>query len=169
MQHTGSFKARGALNFLRAHPEEGSLPEAGVTIASGGNASLACAWARRHGIRATVFLPETAPQVKTTRPRCLGANVRLAGHRYAEAQTACEDFAAATGALEDTVIVAVSGGLFAGVATAAQRHSIRTIGVEPENCRALNAAVEAGHLVDVEVGSVAANSSLDASAPPPWP
>ena len=56
MQHTGSFKARGAQNFLAAH--RGALPETGVTIASGGNAGLACAWAARsQGVRATVFLP----------------------------------------------------------------------------------------------------------------
>ncbi|MDH2391636.1 pyridoxal-phosphate dependent enzyme, partial [Streptomyces sp. HNM0663] len=56
MQHTGSFKARGAQNFLQAHREAGTLPEAGVTIASGGNAGLACAWAaRQQGVRATVF------------------------------------------------------------------------------------------------------------------
>ncbi|WAL44383.1 hypothetical protein [Rhodococcus pyridinivorans] len=35
MQHTGSFKARGARDFIRAHREQGSLPDAGVTIASG--------------------------------------------------------------------------------------------------------------------------------------
>ncbi|MGX7726176.1 hypothetical protein [Rhodococcus sp. 5G237] len=35
MQHTGSFTARGAQDFIRAHREQGSLPDAGVTIASG--------------------------------------------------------------------------------------------------------------------------------------
>jgi threonine dehydratase len=76
MQHTGSFKARGAQNFLVAHREAGSLPEAGVTIASGGNAGLACAWAARsQGVRATVSLPATAPAVKSRgcvvmAPRC---------------------------------------------------------------------------------------------------
>lgn len=47
LQHTGSFKARGAQNFLLAHRAAGTLPAAGVTIASGGNAGLACAWAAR--------------------------------------------------------------------------------------------------------------------------
>lgn len=63
----------------------------------------------------------------------------------------------------DTVVVAVGGGLFAGVATAARHHGIRTVAVavEPDNCRALNAALEAGRPVDVTVGSVAADS-LDA-------
>lgn len=187
MQHTGSFKARGAVNFLRAHQEQGDLPDAGVTIASGGNAGLACAWAaRQQGVTATVFLPETAPAVKVAKLRSYGADVRLAGSEYAEAAAACEQFARSTGALSshaydhpliaagagtllgeilqrvpglDTVAVAVGGGgLFAGVATAAKEAGIRTVAVEPETCRALNAAVEAGRLIDVPVQSVAADS-----------
>ena len=50
LQHTGTFKARGAQNFIRAHLEPGAMPKAGITIASGGNAGLACAWAAaQHG------------------------------------------------------------------------------------------------------------------------
>ncbi|MGW0895541.1 threonine/serine dehydratase [Streptomyces goshikiensis] len=187
MQHTGSFKARGAQNFLAAHREVGTLRDAGVTIASGGNAGLACAWAaQQQGVRATVFLPATAPPVKVAKLRGYGADVRLVGTEYAEALTACEDFAGATGALAshaydhpliaagagtlleeirqqipglDTVVVAVGGGgLFAGVATAAQHHGVRVVAVEPENCRALNAALEAGEPVDVPVDSIAADS-----------
>ncbi|MGK5642978.1 threonine/serine dehydratase [Streptomyces sp. URMC 126] len=187
MQHTGSFKARGARNFLQAHRDAGTLPDTGVTIASGGNAGLACAWsAREQGVPATVFLPATAPAVKVARLRGYGADVRLVGDEYAEALAACEAFAAETGALAshaydhpliaagagtlleeirlrlpdlDTVIVAVGGGgLFAGVATAARRHGIRTVAVEPEHSRALNAALAAGHPVDVPVDSVASDS-----------
>ena len=187
LQHTGSFKARGAQNFVQAHLDAGTLPEAGVTIASGGNAGLACAWAAgQQGITATVFLPATAPPVKVARLRSYGAEVRLVGAEYAEALAACADFAASTGALAshaydnpliaagagtlldeirrqlpdlDTVLVAVGGGgLFAGVATAAQHHGLRVVAVEPENCRALNAAVEAGRPVDVPVDSIAADS-----------
>ncbi|MBO1415605.1 threonine/serine dehydratase [Streptomyces sp. FH025] len=187
MQHTGSFKARGAQNFLQAHREADALPDTGVTIASGGNAGLACAWAaRQQGVRATVFLPTTAPAVKVARLRGYGADVRLTGTEYAEALAACEEFATATGALAahaydhpliaagagtlleeirdripglDTVVVSVGGGgLFAGVATAARHHGIRTVAVEPENSRALNAALETGHPVDVPVDSVASDS-----------
>lgn len=187
MQHTGSFKARGAVNFIAAHREAGALPEVGVTIASGGNAGLACAWAaQQHGVAATVFLPETAPAVKVERLRGYGAEVRLVGAEYAEAAAACAEFAAASGALAshaydhpliaagagtlleeirqqipglDTVVVAVGGGgLFAGVAAAAAEHGVRVVAVEPENCRALNAAIEVGRVVDVPVDSIAADS-----------
>jgi threonine dehydratase len=187
MQHTGSFKARGAVNFLRGHLESGRLPDAGVTIASGGNAGLACAWAaREQGVRATVFLPANAPAVKVDRLRGYGADVRLVGREYAEALAACEEFAATTGALAshaydhaliaagagtladeivarlpdlDTILVSVGGGgLFAGVAAAARHHGVKAVAVEPEHCRALNAAVAAGTPVDVTVDSVAADS-----------
>ncbi|MEV5598619.1 threonine/serine dehydratase [Streptomyces sp. NPDC052496] len=186
-QHTGSFKARGAANFIAAHRAAGTLPEAGVVIASGGNAGLACAWAAgRHGIRATVFLPETAPPVKVARLRRLGADVRQVGTEYAAALEAAGEHAERTGALAshaydhpliaagagtlleeiraalpglDTVVVAVGGGgLFSGVAAAAHHHGVRVVAVEPEHCRALNAAVEAGRAVDVTVDSVAADS-----------
>ncbi|WP_084499922.1 pyridoxal-phosphate dependent enzyme [Brevibacterium album] len=187
MQHTGTFKARGALNFLGAHIDSGSLPDSGVTIASGGNAGVACAWAaQRVGARATVFLPETAPAPKVERLRAYGAEVRLQGTEYADAAQACAVFAEDSGALmshaydhpliqagagtlveeilearPDTTVIAVSvggGGLFAGVSAAARRRGLRVVAVEPENCRALNAALAAGAPVDVTVDSVAADS-----------
>ncbi|MER7763161.1 serine/threonine dehydratase [Streptomyces sp. NPDC097619] len=187
LQHTGSFKARGARNFLAAHREAGGLPAAGVTIASGGNAGLACAWAARaEGIPATVFLPETAPAVKVKRLASYGAEVRLHGSGYAEAVEACRAHAADSGALLshaydhplvaagagtlldeiraalpelDAVVVSVGGGgLFAGVAAAARAHGVRVVAVEPENCRSLHAALEADRPVDVAVSSVAADA-----------
>ncbi|SEG95888.1 threonine dehydratase [Actinacidiphila yanglinensis] len=187
MQYTGSFKARGAQNFITAHRAAGTLPAAGVCIASGGNAGLACAWAaQQQGLPATVFLPRTAPALKVRKLSGYGARLRQVGTQYAEALEACEEFAAETGALAahayadpyvsagagtlmeeiheripdlDTVVVAVGGGgLFAGVAASARHHGVRTVAVEPENCRALNAAWEAGRPVDVGVDSIAADS-----------
>ncbi|WP_344335264.1 serine/threonine dehydratase, partial [Streptomyces globosus] len=187
LQHTGSFKARGAHNFLAAHRAAGTLPDAGVAIASGGNAGLACAWAARaQSVPATVFLPATAPRIKVDRLRGYGADVRLVGERYAEAQAACAEFAARSGALAshaydhpliaagagtlleevraalpglDAIVVAVGGGgLLAGVGTAAREHGVRVTAAEPEGCRALSAALEAGRPVDVPVDSVAADS-----------
>ncbi|WP_265522858.1 threonine/serine dehydratase [Oerskovia flava] len=187
LQHTGSFKARGAMNFVRALLESGTMPDAGVVIASGGNAGLACAWAAgRHGVRATVFVPRTAPAVKVARLRTLGADVRLVGSQYAEALEASQEHVAATGALAShaydhplvaagagtlleeivtavpdvgTVVVAVGGGgLFAGVAASARAHGVRVVAVEPEGSSALHAAIAAGEVVDVPVDSVAADS-----------
>jgi threonine dehydratase len=187
MQHTGSFKARGAVNFLLAHHEAGSLPDAGVAIASGGNAGLACAWAaKKVGATATVFLPDSAPEVKIAKLHNLGATIQLVPGEYADAARECAAFVEESGALAshayddpfiaagagtlvdeilqqipdlDTIVVAVGGGgLFTGVATAALAHDRRVVAVEPEHCRALNAAIEAGAPVDVTVDSVAADS-----------
>ncbi len=187
LQFTGSFKARGAQNFVRAHAAAGTLPAAGVTIASGGNAGLACAWAAREaGVPATVFLPDTAPPVKIRRLRDYGAEVRLIGPEYKQALAACQEFAATSGALSshaydhpliaagagtllreiharvpdlDTVLVAVGGGgLFTGTAVAAQHLGIRTVAVEPVGCRSLDATLAAGRPVEVTVDSVAADS-----------
>ncbi len=187
MQHTGSFKARGAVNFLLGHLEAGTLPNSGITIASGGNAGLACAWAaQQHGVTATVFLPATAPAAKVGKLRALSAEVRLVDGEYADAAHACVRFAEQTGALAshaydhpliaagagtlvdeilaqalalDTIVVAVGGGgLLAGVAAAAAEHSLRVVAVEPERCRALSAAIKARELVDVTVDSIAADS-----------
>ncbi|MFC4376374.1 threonine/serine dehydratase [Nocardia halotolerans] len=187
LQFTGSFKARGAQNFVRAHAAAGTLPDAGVTIASGGNAGLACAWAARSaGVPATVFLPESAPPVKIRRLREHGADVRLIGPQYREALAACQEFAATSGALAahaydhpliaagagtlmreiharlpqiDTVLVAVGGGgLFTGTAVAAQHLGVRTVAVEPVHCRSLDAALAAGRPVEVPVDSIAADS-----------
>ena len=187
MQHGGSFKARGALNLALHHLENDTMPPEGITIASGGNAAIAAAWAgRAAATKVTVFLPETAPAVKIDKLRALGADVRLEGTVYAHALEASIRHAEATGALLshaydnpliaagagtcaaeireqapdiDTVMVAVGGGgLFSGTAAAMFPHGVRVVAVEPENCRALNAALEAGGPTDVDVHSVAADS-----------
>ena len=187
MQHTGSFKARGAANLAAFHRDASTMPQAGVVIASGGNAGLACAWAAKAtGTPATVFLPATAPEFKINKLRSYGARVELVGSEYAHALEASLSYAHRTGALlshaydhpliaagagtlaaeiieqrpdVDSVMVAVGGGgLFSGVATVAARHGIKVVAVEPRHCRALNAALEAGGPVDTPLDSIAADS-----------
>src|ERR1700712_1514898 len=64
LQVSGSFKARGMFNRMRANP----LPEAGVVIASGGNAGIAVAVAAKAmGVRCEVFVPESASPAKRAR------------------------------------------------------------------------------------------------------
>ncbi|MDZ5662135.1 threonine/serine dehydratase [Nocardioides sp. S-58] len=186
LQHCGVFKTRGAFNRQLAALESGELGEAGIVVASGGNAGLAQAFAARAlGIRGTVFVPETAPEVKVQRIRRYGADVRRAGTEYAEAYRAAVAFAEERGAafahaydqpevaagagtigeevLEDepgidTIVVAVGGGgLYAGIA-AAVRGRARVVAVEPERIPTLHAALAAGHPVDVEVSGIAADS-----------
>jgi threonine dehydratase len=186
LQHTGSFKARGATNRILAALEAGALPEAGVVAASGGNAGLAVAYAARAvGARAEVFVPTSAPAVKVAKLRALGAEVIQVGTEYAVAYDAACERRAATGALlchaydqpeicagqgtvglelldqvpdVETVVVAVGGGgLMAGITTAVHG-SARVVGVEPEAAPTLHAALAAGRPVDVDVAGVAADS-----------
>ena len=90
MQHTGTFKARGAFNRVLACRERGELKDdVGIVVASGGNAGLANAYAAaRAGVPATVFVPESAPAVKVRKLRASGATVIQRGAEYAEAYDA---------------------------------------------------------------------------------
>lgn len=68
LQHTGSFKVRGAFNRILSAAEQDMLPAAGVVAASGGNAGLAVAYAAAcRGLPARVYVPTTAPPVKVAR------------------------------------------------------------------------------------------------------
>ena len=73
LQHTGSFKPRGATNRMLA----AEVPDAGVIAASGGNHGAAVAHvAARLGHRAEIFVPTTSADVKVERIAALGASVR---------------------------------------------------------------------------------------------
>ncbi len=97
LQHTGSFKPRGALASLLSRP----VPAAGVVAASGGNHGLAVAFAaRKLGVPARIFVPNVAAATKRDRIRELGADLVISGERYADALAASREFAAASGAME---------------------------------------------------------------------
>lgn len=187
MQHTGTFKARGAFNRVLACRERGELKDdVGIVVASGGNAGLANAYAAaRLGVPATVFVPHTAPAVKVKNLWATGASVVQRGSEYAEAYEAARAYAAQKGAVYchaydqpeiaagagtvgselleqlgdvDTVLVAVGGGgLMAGVAAAVEGRA-QVVGVEPVTAPTLHAALAAGAPVDVSVSGIAADS-----------
>lgn len=186
LQHCGVFKTRGAFNRQLGASETGELSTAGIVVASGGNAGLAQAYAASQlGIRATVFVPQSAPEVKVVRIERYGAEVVRVGAEYAEAYEAAVAFARSTGAtfahaydqpevaagagtlaeeiLEDeptidTIVVAVGGGgLYAGVAASALGRA-RVVAVEPETIPTLNRAMSAEQPVDVSVSGVAADA-----------
>jgi threonine dehydratase len=187
MQRTGTFKTRGAFNRILAARENGELdPAVGITVASGGNAGLANAYAAATlDVPATVYVPLTVPTLKVTRLRQLGATVVKHGAEYAEAYEAAIDHARSKGSVYchaydqpeivagagtlatemlaqigevDTIVVAVGGGgLMAGVAVAAAGAS-RVVGVEPHTAPTLRAALDAGGPVDVPVSGIAADS-----------
>ena len=182
LQHTNSFKPRGAFNKLLSS----EVPPAGVIAASGGNFGSAVAYAARElGVTAEIFIPSTSPEAKVARVRGYGANVTIVDGYWAEAQAAAEVRQAETGALAmhpfdqpeviagqgtigieldeqvpdlDTVLVAIGGGgLIAGIAAWFQGR-VRVVGVEPVRCATMTAALAAGEPVVADVGGVAADS-----------
>lgn len=100
MQHTGSFKVRGAFNRVltvleEAGVEPGQPSDLAFVAASGGNAGMAVAHACAVlGQRAVVFVPETAPVVKVDRLRALGAQVEQRGSEYADAYEGAQAYLA---------------------------------------------------------------------------
>ncbi|MDB5416524.1 MAG: threonine dehydratase, partial [Rubritepida sp.] len=96
LQLSGSFKARGAFNRMRA---AGAGP-AGVIAASGGNHGAAVAAAAQSlGVPAEIFVPEIAAEAKRALIRGFGARLVVGGATYDEARQASEARAAETGAL----------------------------------------------------------------------
>ncbi len=182
LQHTGSFKPRGAFNKLLAS----EVPPAGVIAASGGNFGLAVAYtAGILGYRAEVFVPETSPPVKARRIREQGAEVRLIPGYYDDALAASAERASETGALvmhafdqpevvagqgtigaelteqvpdAQTVLVAVGGGGLIGGIAAWYAGDARIVGVEPEACPTMSEALRVGRPIQVDVGGHAADS-----------
>jgi threonine dehydratase len=87
LQHTGSFKPRGAFNRILSQP----VPRAGVVAASGGNFGAAVAYAASvlgHG--AELFVPESTPATKVDRLRAFGGSVVVTGAFYADALAEAE-------------------------------------------------------------------------------
>ena len=181
-QHTGSFKPRGAFNCILSS----AVPAAGVIAASGGNHGAAVAYAAaKLGHRAEIFVPTTSSAMKVERLRQYGATVSVTGKYYAEALAASRQRAAETGALAihayddarvlagqgtlameleeqvrglDSLLIAVGGGGLIGGTASWYQDRVRVIGVEPEHAPTLFNAMQAGKIVEVEVGGIAADS-----------
>jgi threonine dehydratase len=182
LQHSGSFKARGAFANLLMR----KLPDIGVVAASGGNHGAAVAYAaQRLGVRAKIFVPTVASPAKIERIRQYGADLVIVGERYADALAASKAWVTESGALPvhaydqretllgqgtigrelasqaptlDTVLVPVGGGGLIGGVAAWYAGGVRIIGVEPEAAPTLTAALKAGEPVDAEAGGIAADS-----------
>lgn len=182
LQHTGSFKPRGAFTNLLTRV----VPAAGVAAASGGNHGAAVAYAaQKLDKRATIFVPGLSAQAKRDRVRSYGAELVVGGEIYDEALAACDAFAARTGALRvhaydqpetligqgtlgleleeqapdiDTLLVAVGGGGLIGGIAAWYGGRTKIVGVEPETAPTLFMALTAGKPVDAPAGGIAADS-----------
>ena len=186
LQHTGSFKVRGAFNSMLA----ADVPKAGIVAASGGNHGAAVAHAAKSlGHECRIFIPETASPAKIEMIRRSGVEPVIIDGVYADALNAAVAFEADHGAISihayddvgtvcgqgtvllewetqgleaDTILVAVGGGGLIAGALAWIDGRRKVVAVEPETACALHAALEAGSQVDVMVSGVAA-SALGAS------
>jgi threonine dehydratase len=182
LQHTGSFKARGAFTNLLTR----TVTPAGVVAASGGNHGVAVAYAAmKLGKRATIFLPSVSSPSKMHRIREYGAELVVTGDRYADALAASDEWAVKSGALRvhafeqmetmlgqgtvglefeeqapelDTLLIAVGGGGLIGGIAAWYSGRVKIVGVEPEAAPTLSDALKAGRPVDAKAGGIAADS-----------
>src|SRR5262249_29057539 len=188
LQHSGSFKTRGAFTNLLTR----KIPAAGVVAASGGNHGAAVAFAAmRLGVPAKIFLPTVSSAAKVARIRAYGAELAIVGDRYADALAASEAWTERSAALPvhaydqtetllgqgtlgmefaeqaalDTVLVSVGGGGLLGGVAAWFAGAVKVVGVEPESAPTLTEALKAGRPVDAPAGGIAA----DALAPRPPP
>src|ERR1039457_1024464 len=84
LQRTGSFKIRGALNFMTAQSRE-SLANGVITASAGNHAQGVAFSADLLGVKATVFMPESTPPQKVQATRDYGAEVVLTGRNFDEA------------------------------------------------------------------------------------
>lgn len=182
LQHTGSFKARGAFNTLIAGP----VPLAGVVAASGGNHGAAVGYAARSlGHRARIYVPRMAGPAKIALIRAQGAELEVMDGPIADVFSAAMAFGAHTGAMQihaydapatlagqgtlmrewevqgldaDTVLIAVGGGGLIGGALGWLGGRRRVVAVEPELAPTLNRALAEGPDAKVTPSGIAANA-----------
>lgn len=183
LQHTGSFKPRGAFNRVLT---EAHLPATGLVTASGGNHGAAVAFVgAATGLATQVFIPSASPIIKREAVTRWGANLQIVDGLYDDARAAAERYQADSGALMvhafdhpatvagqgsvgrefeeqvgpfDTLLVACGGGGLIAGQLAWFTDRVRVVSVEPGLSCCLHAARQAGGPVDVPVGGVAADS-----------
>lgn len=185
-QHTGTFKARGALSNIRALTDDQRAK--GITAASAGNHAIAAAWAARSaGVSAKVVMQDNANPFRVARARAEGAEVVLrkpGAETFGEAERLSREegrtfihpfdsvntvLGTAGVGLEmlsqapdiDAVIVSVGGGgLISGVAAAVKAVSPRckVYGVEPEGAACMSRSLAAGAPVTLDKVDTIADS-----------
>lgn len=179
LQRAGSFKIRGAYNFIAQLSDEQKAR--GVVAASAGNHAQGVALAASIlGVPVTVFMPEEASIPKVQATRDYGADVRFAGSTIDESVDAALEFAAATGAvlvhpydsdhivagqgtlgleiaaavpdLRTAVVCTGGGGLLAGitVALASRASGARIIGAQAATAAAYPPSLDEGHPIRLE-------------------
>ncbi len=186
LQDVRSFKIRGA--YHKMHKFRALAAETGVICASAGNHAQGVALsARQLGLKATVVMPITTPEIKIVAVRALGATIILHGINFDDADLYARELSKNGGALyippfDDPDIIAGQGtvamellsqrpdleavfipvgggGLLAGMAVYLKSVSpgIRVIGVEPEDSACMKAALEADFPVTLDRAGIFAD------------
>lgn len=189
-QHTGTFKARGALSVIDSLDD--SERAKGITAVSAGNHAIAAAWAaRRAGVSAKVVMISTANALRRAKAQAEGADLIIKdtpADAFAEVERLERDegrtfvhpfegintsLGAAGVGLElmedrpglDAVVVSVGGGgLISGVAAAVKRVNpdCRVYGVEPIGAPNMSRSRAAGTAIKLD----GVNTVADSLAPP---
>ncbi len=178
LQHTGSFKVRGALNKLLSLDSTGKA--AGIVTASSGNHGAATAFALgKLSLRGEIFVPETASPAKTAAIAALGQTVSYFGddcvitEKYAR-QYATENNLAYVSPYNDPAIIAGQGtigaeiarqidsldrlyvtigggGMISGVAIFLKSvfPKVKIIACSPENSAVMIDSIAAGRILDL--------------------
>lgn len=189
LQVTGSFKIRGATNKILSLSEEERAK--GIIASSSGNHAQGVAYAAKTlGLKATLVLPENAPQVKIDNTRALGAEVVLYGfdsiqrykklyeivdekgysvvHSYNDPKLIAGQGTVGAEIMEDladvdTVVVPLGGGgLMAGIAVAIkeQNPKVRVVGCEPAHIARYSESRKKGEPVTVPMGDTVADGLM---------
>lgn len=177
-QPTGSFKVRGAANFLAQLTDQDKAH--GIVTASAGNHALAVGHAARSlGISGvTVFVPRTAPRAKVEKLKQFGVTLRQVGETYEDAHRAAGEFEREHGAIfvhayddertvagtgtiglevlhdlpdVDSIIVPVGGGgLISGIALTVKvlAPRVKVYGAQPEASPALRDSLRDGRVYE---------------------
>lgn len=173
LQRTGSFKIRGALNFMTAQPRD-ALKNGVITASAGNHAQGVAFSADLLGVKATIYMPEITPPQKVQSTRDYGAEVVLTGRNFDEACQAALAAQHSTGALfvhpfddelvmagqgtialeildelpdlQNLVVPVGGGGLIAGMAAAIRERAphVRIIGVESMAAKSMSLSFRTG-------------------------
>ncbi|EKO3793086.1 threonine ammonia-lyase, biosynthetic [Vibrio metschnikovii] len=185
-QPVHSFKLRGAYNMVSSLSDE--QKHAGVIAASAGNHAQGMALSgTKLGIKTTIVMPKTTPDIKVEAVRGFGGVVILHGNNFDEAKAEAERLAAQhgytfvppfdhplviagqgtigmemlqqNGHLDYIFLPVGGGGLAAGVAVLIKQlmPDIQVIAVEPEDSACLKAALDAGQPVVLDQVSMFAD------------
>ena len=176
LQHTGSFKVRGAANRL-LKLDVGQRGGGVVAVSSGNHGRAVAEVAGRLGIRATVCVPDWVDPVKLDAIDAAGARVVRSGPSYDHAEARAAELAAGEGltpvhpfddmdviegqgtvglevarwlpGVEEVIVPLSGGGLVAGIGLAVKDLGIRVVAVSAARASVMHQSLQVGRPIEV--------------------